>query len=306
MSLFTLQDFPRHDGTPCLIFSETETGPVLRRVSVKDSPGAQVLSNDAFKRQLSMHDVSGDGELDDTDVSDNADPEFTSKLERLIAMRLRHYEKERLIQKGRQERRKAEARERELKLRRHEMELDVEEIEASFTPRSVSRKNFNAENNFATEPARRVSHHRVTLSDSNYFAAVDEATTKPDPNPQRSTIELGTINGGPSLRHDSEDIPPPPRYNGYHARNLSDTSPRKLAVSSHTRYPSENSPGKLTVEPHPLAAQPMKHRRSHRRSFSHGTQETEEKKIEHSGHQRNDSSAEDVMTFGIAAYAGFV
>jgi len=303
---FAFSDFPRHDGTPCLIFSETETGPVLRRVSVKDSPAAQPLSNDAFKRQLSMHDVSGNGELDDTDDTDIADVEFTTKLERLVAMRHRHYEKERLVQKARQERRKAEARERELKLRRHEMELDVEEIEASLTPRAVVRKNFNAENNFA-EPARRVSHHRVTLSDSNYFAAVDEAMTKPDSKPQRGAIELGTINGGPSLRHDSEDLPPPPRYSGSHSRNLSDHSPRKLAEFSHIRNLSETSPEKLVVsqQPHPLLAQP-KRRLAHRRSFSHGTQETEEKKIEHTGHQRNDSSAEDVMTFGIAAYAGFV
>ena len=291
MIYFTLQDFPRHDGTPCLIFSETETGPVLRRVSVKDNPGIQVLSNDAFKRQLSMHDMPGDGEVDDACDNDIADPDFTNKLERLVAMRHRHYEKERLIQRGRQERRKAEARERELKLRRHEMELDVEEIEASLTPRAVSRKNFNAENNFATEPARRMSHHRVTLSDSNYFAAVDEAMSKPNSNSQRGGIELGTISGGPSLRYDNEDKVPPPRYNGSHARILSETSPDKLTVSQ---------------KPNPLAAQSTKNRRSHRRSFSHGTQETEEKKIEHTGHHRNNSSAEDVMTFGIAAYAGFV
>ena len=250
-----------------------------------------------------MHDVSADGELDDDD-NDIADPEFTNKLERLVAMRHRHYEKERLIHRGRQERRKAEARERELKLRRHEMELDVEEIEASLTPRAVSRKNFNAENNFATETGPRGSHHRVTLSDSNYYAAVDDAMAKPDPQSGRSVIELGTISGGPSLRHDDEDIPQPPRYGGSHARNLSESSPRQLTAATHARNLSESSP--VSQQPQPASAQPMKHRHSHRRSFSHGTQEMEEKKIDHAGHQRKDSSAEDVMTFGIAAYTNFV
>lgn len=288
--MLVFQDFPRHDGTPCLIFSETETGPALRRVSVKDSTRAHALSNEDFKRQLSVHDVTETGGLDDGE-GDRVDPEFTNKLERLVAMRLRHYEKERLIQKGRRERGKAEARERVLKLRRHEMEIDVQEIEASLTPRAVSRKNWNAENNHAnTEPARRGSHHRVTLSDSNYFAAVDDTVVKPNPAPERSVIELGTISGGPSLRYDDEDLPPPHRQ-GSHSRNHSDSSPQKLTVSQ---------------QPDPLFSHPMKHRRSHRRSFSHGTQEMEEKKMEHPGHQRNDSSADDVMTFGIAAYTNFV
>ena len=286
---FCGQDFPRHDGTPCLIFTETDTGPALVRVASRpDVSINQTLSNEDFKRQLSMHDLNESGPIGDEDL-DGGPSEFTNKLERLIAMRHRHYEKERIIQKGREARdqeRRAEARKRELQLRRHEMEIDLEEIEASLTPRALSRKNSQG-NSFDSDVDWKKTH-RVILSDSNYFAAAVDGVAE-----QRGagTVELATI-GGPSLRHDSEDVPPPPPRGYSHSRNLSDSSPRKLMATERPR-------------PHPLKMQPMKHRRSHRRSFSHGTQETEEKKIDHVGHKRNGSNADDVMAFGIAAYTNF-
>lgn len=64
-----------------------------------------------------------------------AEVEFTEKLERLVAMRLRHYEKERILERARDQRR-SERKKRDLQLRRHEIELHLEEIEASLTPRS--------------------------------------------------------------------------------------------------------------------------------------------------------------------------
>lgn len=280
------QDFPRHDGTPCLIFSETETGPALIRVTRSETASGQALSNEDFKRQLSMHDLSDNSDM----AEEDGDADFTNKLERLIAMRHRHYEKESIIQKGRQARdqeRRAEARKRELQLRRHEMELDVEEIEASLTPRALSRKNsMQGQNTFDADVDRKRTH-RVIMSDSNYFAAVDDVGEEGS----AGSVELATI-GGPSLRHDLEDLPPPPPRGYSHSRHLSDSSPRKLLRVDRPK-------------PHPLKTQPMKHRRSHRRSFSHGTQEMEEKKIDYVGHKRNDSNADDVMAFGIAAYTNF-
>lgn len=234
-------------------------------------------------------DLNDSGPITEDDLDGGV--EFTSKLERLIAMRHRHYEKERIIQKGRQardqERRNAEARERELKLRRHEMELDLGEIEASLTPRALSRKNFQSQQSFDSDVVDKKKAHRVILSDSNYFAAVDGAGEGRN----SGTVELATI-GGPSLRHDSEDMPPPPPRIYSHSRNLSDSSPRKVSAVD-------------CPHPHALKMQPMNHRRSHRRSFSHGTQETEEKKTDHVNHKRNGSNADDVMTFGIAAYTNF-
>jgi hypothetical protein len=254
----------------------------------------QALSNDAFLRQLSMHGENVTFEETTTSLDEEdqaASPEFTTKLERLVAMRHRHYEKERLIQKGRQarnqERKKAEARERELKLRRHEMELDLGEIEASLTPRALSRKNFSTTE---TVPDGRKAH-RVTVSDSEYMAAVEGDTTSAHhvTSNSRGQGELGTI-GGPSLRND---------YN-------ESMGGRRTVDPRHARNRSDILPG--TPQPRSLTPSPEKRLRSHRRSLSHGTEATEEKKVDQPtlGRQRSGSTSEDVMAFGIAAYTNFV
>ena len=274
------------------MFSETETDPVLVRVMKQQATNNEALSNEDFKRQLSMHVLTEGADGGGLSLEQDEDPEFTNKLERLIAMRHRHYEKERLIQKGRQareqERRQAEARERELKLRRHSMEIDLEEIEASLTPRALSRKNLQSQTSFDYDVDRK--SHRITLSDSNYFAAVDPSCASPSPKSTISSVEMQTI-GGPSKRCDNEIDPAPSPRSSWHTRHLSDSSPRKKEVIGRAQA---------------LTPSPIKSRRSHRRSFSHGTQEMEEKKVEHASHKRNDSNAEDVMTFGIAAYTNFV
>lgn len=330
----------------------------------------QMLSNEDFKRQLSFHgaDSNGNDEMangaahvisDDEDdiknsVHDATPAEFTSKLERLIAVRHRRFEKEHekdaMIRRERQARqaRAAEAETRARQLSRHEMEWDVKEIEASLTPRALSRrylvgtatttktttkskgKGTSTSSSTASsgqpqaqehQQGRRGSH-RVTVSDSDYNFSTDPSIVG-----QSSIIELGTIsggNGGPSMRLDHDDSSRPPRS---HARNLSDSvhttnSPRKrqphfLATDAPahnaTRVAALVTPAR--EQPHPLKMQSARHRRSHRRSFSHGTAVMEEKKTSdaHSsdgrGHQRSGSnaSAQDVMEFGIAAYApGFV
>jgi hypothetical protein len=203
---FAFSDFPRHDGTPCLIYSESADGPAtlmtqtssqsasqsVQFVSpIKDPPSLVVsvraaLSDDEFQQALSQHDLDTsvshhhdhDNDHDDDDddadgiygnhfrdndfnytTSDNDDPydgaagesievEFTNKLERLVAMRHRHYEKESIMEKHREirrrERNKAEAYERQLRLRRHEMELDLSEIEATVTPTAAQQRSKKA------------------------------------------------------------------------------------------------------------------------------------------------------------------
>ena len=180
---FPFQDFPRHDGTPCLIYSEDVEGsrilrgePPRRRVSTKES-----LSDEEFKRVLSLNSEDGGICIDTSqeDLSDGEDdityatPEFTDKLERLIAMRHRHYERQSILHKhkkakeeqreirlqeearqkarmqqvqeeARQIKLEDEARERELKLRRHEMELDIDTIEAEFSPRASAARRANS------------------------------------------------------------------------------------------------------------------------------------------------------------------
>jgi len=181
---FPFQDFPRHDGTPCLIYyGEDEDG--TRVVREGDGSGrplspTDLLSNEEFKRVLSLNSEDGgiaidgqNGSGEEGDASmmldDNEEDilftsaDFTEKLERLIAMRHRHYERQNILikhKKAKEEKRNRveqeekarvmqlqeearqlklqdEARQRELKLRRHEMELDMNEIEAQFSPRAM-------------------------------------------------------------------------------------------------------------------------------------------------------------------------
>jgi hypothetical protein len=443
---FPYQDFPRTDGTPCLIYEEDAAGGsqrgavTLRRRSqmssaattddaaaATDKKRTDLLSNDDFKRQLSMHSLQGS--LDDHDESssmqqrdhdesievpgdyldcdDNDDGgggdydggKFTSKLERLVAMRHRHYEQEMILQKARdkkQERQKAEAREREMKLRRHEMELNVEAIEAGLTPRALQRNaaatavagNVTANNHAASssshygqsasgvapptiasyinntnpnypedeggnngEPRGQRKLHRSSLSnpDLTYTPTViSDLTASTQETWSGGTSEAiaaaaggggggGSSNGsvksvpgrssrdGPSLRHEdalSTSKPPgAPRQNPLRAP----PSPRPHASSSSS-VSSSSSQLKQLIEQAPAAGNKANRRLqrcfSHRRSFSHGTQNgpdaissSEEKKVDDSNnsstsngnsHQRSGSNAEDVLIFGIAAHTNFV
>jgi len=192
---FAYQDFPRQDGTPCLIYEETldeEEEEQFLRNSQRDSLHSttrygDTLTDDEFQQALTQHalvdyqqtnssfqrvisrddsdnngeDVSsyvtGDDESQsDSIISTSTDSvlsgfsetepaNFTDKLERLVAMRHRHYEKQKIVDKHREQRRQERARqrteerkkqqvemeERDRRLRRHSLELDIQELEAA-------------------------------------------------------------------------------------------------------------------------------------------------------------------------------
>ena len=134
---FPFRDFPRKDGTPCLIYEENVDGPVVLRKDDRPSvspsmdppePNSIVPLSDAdFKRQLSMQSLNSSLDSDGNSV----DSDFTNRLERLMVLRHRHFEREQMVMRKKQK----EAKDRELLLRRHEMELHLGEIEAQSTPR---------------------------------------------------------------------------------------------------------------------------------------------------------------------------
>lgn len=186
---FPFKDFPRHDGTPCLIYSTAKTNSGncsdrLDPVSTSNTPEptknlvSTPLSDADFKKQLSLqsvnstfelgNDVYDDHQQQQEEVEQIHDVEFTAKLERMVTMRLRHYEKDNIMSRAREARKReqqhAEARERQLRLRRHEMEIDLEEIEADLRPPALSRKK-------STETAPPKKTHRVVSSDSNFFSS---------------------------------------------------------------------------------------------------------------------------------------
>ena len=214
---FPYQDFPRQDGTPCLIYEETlneeEEEQYLRnsasmatssrrRDSLHSTTSYGVhdaLTDDEFQRALSNHssshiamdytqpilgssstsfeqqlkdlddsisscngsivqtasldddDATTDSFLssihnnDATDCETTNPAQFTHKLEKMVAMRHRHYEKQKIVERHREQRKRERARQRNLekqkqqeemqerdrRLRRHSLELDIQELEAA-------------------------------------------------------------------------------------------------------------------------------------------------------------------------------
>ena len=219
---FAFSDFPRADGTPCLIYEETlneeEEEAFLRQQQQShnhsystssfgnqpyyddpdDEDASSCLTDDEFRRALRLHDTSqlyytghnhdhsnSNSHLSDSDsasfnlinmdsttigtattttttaVSDEDATtvqtslqeegeeedrsKFNEKLERLVAMRHRHYKKQRIVEMHREQRKKERAKQRTAQqaqqqdemqkrdrlLRRHCLELDIQELEAN-------------------------------------------------------------------------------------------------------------------------------------------------------------------------------
>lgn len=252
---FAFRDFPRHDGTPCLIYNKSGTEAVF----ISTPPREEKESDEDFLQKLQAASAITSSSFDEDEENDGA---FTNKLERLVAMRHRHYERERILERSREARRQREleeqAKERELRLRRHEMELDLEEIEATLTPRAMSsRKSTNLDENL------QVRSHRATMSDSDYCIG---------------DFEIGDI----------DLAPPPPPASGARPPRPTPSSKTSHAEQSVSSQDGDNGP----------VVRKIKRHSSHRRSTSHGSglsSLADEKK-----------TAEDVMTFGIAAYTEFV
>jgi hypothetical protein len=345
---FAFSDFPRHDGTPCLIYSESEGGPAtLRREgsvskmnNVNNNMGLDnrrvSLSDEEFKMALSQHDTSHDESMvcsdDLVDLYDNSgesiEVEFTEKLERLVAMRHRHYEKESIMERGREirrkERNKAEAYERQLRLRRHEMELDLDEIEASVnitTPTARNRK--KAAWQETPEVNARKKAHRTIMSNPDLLSSAnstvfDEAIAD---NQHAKTTSTTTASSryGPTTDAGCEQlsVSATPPIAPIDTAGMPPKAPKGPSPSSIVDNINNNGDYEQDDPDQPLKpARKHKHRLSHRRSFSHGTitgiQETEggggtdAAAAGGARHKRQGSNEEALMTFGIAAYTQFV
>lgn len=320
---FPFSDFPRTDGSPCLIYNESHT---ITHSSGNNSVAAgAALTNDQFQHQLegqgqtdtSVESDDGgenkatEGFYEDDDESDrHLETPFTERLERLVAMRRRHYEKERLMERHRQARRLAEEqeaqRQRELKLRQHEMELDLEEIEASFSPTATANRRKSQ------LAAGDVGEHPMTVGDLGMFPPEAEResdlkfvggeTLPPIPSPPFISAKPPLSDGGDGSSNRSRRAPAPKKD----GRSCNNTG---VPVASSLREKGNR----------PITPVPMKRRRSHRRSSSHGTNLfADEKKTAEGGdhqyaqnhHQQQPirrqgsfSNVDDaIMTFGIAAY----
>jgi hypothetical protein len=153
------QDFPRKDGTPCLIFEDDhisekanhgifsigdiELSPPKnieeqeeRRVfpPPQDAASDEILSDEAFLNLLNVNDASSVEHISsfEDEFSVNSDvksPEFKHRLSSLFSERYRQYEKRTIVERH-QQKRKME-RERERRERQKDMHRELEAIESS-------------------------------------------------------------------------------------------------------------------------------------------------------------------------------
>lgn len=295
---FAFSDFPRSDGSPCLIYSE-ESG---------ESPGrdggngtTSVLRKGAPPGAFSMANPAG--------VSEDApDDDFSEKMERIVATRRRFYDQEHGVVKDPAQADQA-ARSRGIQPRRHEVESDLQEIEASMGVTSSTR---------GVVPKVTPSNSAHGPGTSNLLDAWDTGliASQTSGSPQKnSTIAGPSSRGSPAARF------PPAAAFKLAARNGAPLDASASPPSSLTRPPIAPRGSSVSYEnkqqPHETTGAEenarsdnktpirRKQRSTQRQTSSRGTQ-ARSNSSEPGDSRRANVNAEDVMTLGIAAYTKFV
>lgn len=156
---FAFQDFPRHDGTPCLIYNEESLKQQQRSniftiaddfddEALAEEVATTPVSDAAFQQMLSQNslnssfeDIQFDQDRDEKKLDDSAplssakSKGFQEKLSHLMETKFRRYEQKSIIEKHQQKRalERKQVRELERRERHMAMERDIEEIEAAFS-----------------------------------------------------------------------------------------------------------------------------------------------------------------------------
>ncbi|KAL3938480.1 MAG: hypothetical protein SGBAC_006614 [Bacillariaceae sp.] len=139
---FAFKDFPRHDGTPCLMYTgsndEDDIFAVRSPKELKDASidgesdilnEPEILSDEAFMQLLNMN---ASPSFEDTSASvptlGYKSPEFNSRLSSLFAEKHRQYEKRSIVERHQQKRKKE--RDVERRERQKDMHRELEALEA--------------------------------------------------------------------------------------------------------------------------------------------------------------------------------
>jgi hypothetical protein len=232
---FPFQDFPRRDGTPCLMYNEAHHK--IFRISDDDDGGVDnadkattPVSNHAFQRMLSNHsfDIQYSFEGDNNNNNNNnkeedqKDKEFTcakenpffkNKLDRIVAQRHRQYEKRTIVEKHQEQRAKERTRyrERERHERHKAMENSIADIEATtFSPLERARR-----------PQQQQGQHHSPHRGGGNGGYMSQSSYSPHKSPShRHTNSSGSSQYSPKLlsrgstyspSHRSNRSPIPPR-----------------------------------------------------------------------------------------------
>ena len=149
---FAFKDFPRKDGTPCLIYDDDKLNTSdpdifsIDQIGIptptddifspqrEDAGSNEILSDEAFRNLLGQNSSFED---EVSVVSDRSSPEFKQRLSSLFVEKHRQYEKRAIVEKHQQKRKKE--REMERRERQKDMHRELEALEASM-PALVSEK----------------------------------------------------------------------------------------------------------------------------------------------------------------------
>jgi hypothetical protein len=277
---FAFQDWSRQNGTPIYIYGydDDDDPAMIHRRNLQQRFDESYEAGRKSRRQPG----------NEMDFSQEDAEVFMDKLEFLYESKYRHYQKDCVLHdmKYRVEK---EARQREKQLRRHEMELDLKQIESNcFAPSpapAASRKQasrFQQPEISHDVGVEALSGQWATFGNSNVFAST-----------KRSGLAASSQEG-------------PVSSPGSLSRSLSCDNFAK-AFSNQTAAPSSRPPRDksrdITTSDGTMEAKPARGRslmpfRRSRRSQSHGINERRGRR------QKNSQGpADDVLTFGIAAYS---
>jgi hypothetical protein len=169
---FAFKDFPRKDGTPCLIYNGDNEpnhqdiftiGSPNRSADSGDDLGLppsenEILSDQAFRQLLHVNQASSFDREESLDLSDSNSPEFKNRLSCLFSEKHRQYEKRSIVERHRRKR-KTE-REQERRERQKDMHRELEALEASIP---VSEK-WRAKHHVSPRPYDKSPSSRASYS----------------------------------------------------------------------------------------------------------------------------------------------
>ena len=175
---FAFKDFPRHDGTPCVMYDDfgnstiggMPSSPFVIGGGSDDDIPTQPVSDAAFQRMLSQQSGLEDIEYDDPDTQIKVDDmeeeeeveDIKPKLERILEMRHRQIQKRGIVEKHREARarERKEQREQERRERHRAMEMEIENLEfESFSPLATRGRGKSKQQNAPLSPTREPNHY---------------------------------------------------------------------------------------------------------------------------------------------------
>lgn len=242
---FAFKDFPRKDGTPCLIYdgeNATNHQDIFTIGTPNQSADSEdeldlppsnkaILSDDAFRKLLqSSHTSSFDNDESLDDLSDSKSPEFKNRLSSLFSEKHRQYEKRSIVERHQRKRKKE--RDQERRERQKDMHRELEALEASIP---IS-ENWRAKHHVSPRPYDMSPTSRSSYSPHLQVRRSPRRSPVPMSNPRRSPVQMTNM---------------PPRHQSHKSWDLVDDSSSSIKLIRPRAVPRPTTtgpPGELFVD----------------------------------------------------------